>query len=52
MNFGYDRGIEDGDSGEELGEVSGAEGESKVETVVVGDESEEPEVTEDTLSRC
>lgn len=43
--------MEDGDSGEELGEVSGAEGESKVEIVVVGEESEEPEVMEDTLSR-
>lgn len=51
MNLGYDRGIEDGDSGEELGEVSGAEGESKVETVVVGEESVEPDVIEDTLSR-
>lgn len=43
--------MEDGDSGEELGEVSGAEGESKVETVVVGEESVEPEVMDETLSR-
>lgn len=42
--------MEDGDSGEELGEVSGAEGESKVDIVVVGEESED-EVIEDTLSR-
>jgi len=43
--------MEDGDSGEELGEVSGAEGESKVEIVVVGEESVEPEVMDETLSR-
>lgn len=34
------------------GEVSGAaEGESKVEMVVVGEESAEPEVMEETLAR-
>lgn len=44
--------MEDGDSGDELGEVSGAaEGESKVEMVVVGEESAEPEVMEETLVR-
>lgn len=44
--------MEEGDSGDELGEVSGAtEGESKVEMVVVGEESAEPEVMDDTLVR-
>lgn len=53
MNFGNDNGIADGDSGEELGEASVVDGESKVGIVVVGDESADPEVTEDeTLSRC
>lgn len=32
--------------------MSGAEGESNVEIVVVGEESEEAEVMEETLSRC
>lgn len=50
VNLGYDKGIAEGDSGEELGEISPVEGESKGEIVVVGDDSVEPEVMEDTLS--
>lgn len=52
MNLGYDNGMEEGDSGEELGEVSAADGESKVEMVVVGEDSVEAEATDETLSRC
>ena len=40
-----------GDSGEELGVVSVTEAESKVEMVVVGDESVDSEFMEDRLSR-
>lgn len=51
--LGNDKGIADGDSGEELGVVSAANGESNVEIVVVGDESADPEVTDDEiLARC
>lgn len=50
MNLGYDNGIDMGDSGDELGEVSAAERESNVEMVVVGDDSVDP--MDDTLSRC
>jgi hypothetical protein len=35
-----------------LGEVSVVIGESKVDTVVVGEESADPDVTDETLSRC
>ena len=52
MYLVYDSGIDVGDSGDELGDVSEVIGESKVETVVVGEESADPEVTEETLSRC
>ena len=52
MNLEYDNGIDKGDSGEELAEVSAAELESKVEIVVVGDESVDPVAIDDTLSRC
>jgi hypothetical protein len=41
-----------GDSGEELGEGSESEEESKVEIVVVGDESVESEACVDVLSWC
>lgn len=51
MNLGYDMGIAEGDSGDELGEISPVEGESKGEIVVVGDDSVETEVMDDTLSR-
>lgn len=44
--------IEVGDSGEELGEVSVADGESNVEMVVVGDESVDSDATDDMLCRC
>jgi len=48
-----DKGRTDvGDSGEELGDRSVTEGESKVEAVVVGDESVESEVKEFMLLRC
>ena len=40
---------EDGVSGEELGEGSATSGESKVELVVVGDDSVDSEVTDETL---
>lgn len=52
INLGNDNGIADGDSGEELGVVSAATGESNVEIVVVGDESVDPEVTDEILVRC
>jgi hypothetical protein len=52
MNFEYESGIDVGDSGDDPGEVSDVMGESKVETVVVGEESADPDVTEETLSRC
>lgn len=52
INFEYESGIEVGDSGDEFGEVSEVIGESNVETVVVGDESADPDVTEEMLSRC
>ena len=46
-------GREDGDSGEELGEVSVIEVVSKVEIVVVGEESVDSEMPDDeTLLRC
>ena len=43
-----------GDSGEELGDMSPVEGESngEIEIVVVGEDSVEPEVIDETLSRC
>lgn len=41
-----------GDSGDELGEGSVIEGEPKVDTVVVGEESVESESTEAAISRC
>lgn len=41
----------EGDSGEELGEISPPEGESKGEMVVVGEDSVEAEAVEDILSR-
>lgn len=44
--------MDNGDSGEELGEVSVAEAESNVEMVVVGDDSDDPVVIDETLSRC
>ena len=47
--MGYDSGMDNGDSGEELAEVSAAERESNVEMVVVGDDSVDP--MDDTLSR-
>ncbi|KAJ9343840.1 hypothetical protein DTO027B6_3665 [Paecilomyces variotii] len=50
-SFGWN-GMDEGDSGDELGDVSVTEGESKVETVVVGDESVDSDVTDETLSRC
>jgi hypothetical protein len=52
MNLVYDNGMDVGDSGEELGDVSGAEGESNVEMVVVGEESVEADVIDEMLSRC
>lgn len=42
----------EGDSGEELGEISPPPGESKGELVVVGEDSVEAEVMDETLSRC
>lgn len=50
-NLGYVRGMAEGDSGEELGEISPPEGESKGEIVVVGEDSVEAEVIDETLSR-
>jgi hypothetical protein len=41
-----------GDSGEELGDVSVTDGESNVEMVVVGDESVDSDVIDETLCRC
>lgn len=52
MGLGYVRGMDGGDSGEELGEVSGTEVVSKVEMVVVGEESVDSDAAEETLSRC
>jgi hypothetical protein len=49
MGFGYDSGREVGDSGDELGEVSVMEVVSKVEMVVVGEESAD---SDEMLSRC
>jgi hypothetical protein len=40
-----------GDSGDELGEISPPAGESKGETVVVGEDSVDAVVVDDTLSR-
>lgn len=51
MNFGYATDIADGDSGDELGETSPPPGESKGEMVVVGEDSVDAEVTDETLSR-
>jgi len=48
---GDDGTLEVADSGEEEGEASMIKGESKVEFVVVGEESVEAEVMEVTLSR-
>jgi len=48
-----ERGISEiGDSGDELGDGSVMDGEPNVDTVVVGEESVESEVTEVALSRC
>lgn len=52
MNFGYETDMAEGDSGEELGEISPPPGESKGEMVVVGEDSVEAEVMDETLSRC
>lgn len=52
MNLVYDSGMDVGDSGEELGDVSAPEGESKVEMVVVGEESVDADVIDEMLSRC
>lgn len=52
MGLGYGRGMDEGDSGEELGEVSGTEVVSKVEMVVVGEESVDSDAADETLSRC
>ena len=52
MNLKPGKGItEVGDSGEELGVVSVTEAESKVDMVVVGDESVDSELVEEMLSR-
>lgn len=51
VNLGYERGMAEGDSGEELGEISPPEGESNGEIVVVGEDSVEPEVIDEILSR-
>jgi len=50
-NLGYDKDMTEGDSGEELGEISPPKGESKGEMVVVGEDSVEAEAVEDILSR-
>lgn len=52
VNFGYETDMAEGDSGEELGEISPPPGESKGEIVVVGEDSVEAECIDDTLSRC
>lgn len=53
MDLNGDKGTtEVGDSGDELGEGSVIEDESKVDMVVVGEESVDAELTEVTLSRC
>lgn len=51
MNFGYETDMAEGDSGDELGEISPPQGESKGEMVVVGEDSVETEVMDETLSR-
>lgn len=51
VNLGYERGMAEGDSGEELGDISPPEGESKGEIVVVGEDSVEVEVIDEMLSR-
>lgn len=50
-NLGYETDMADGDSGDELGEMSPPPGESKGEMVVVGDDSVDAEVMDETLSR-
>lgn len=53
IGFGYDNGRDEGDSGEELGEVSVMEVVSNVEMVVVGEDSVDSDgIEDDTLSRC
>jgi hypothetical protein len=52
MYFGYVIDMAEGDSGDELGETSPPPGESKGEMVVVGDDSVEADVMDETLSRC
>jgi hypothetical protein len=52
MYFGYETDMADGDSGDELGEMSPPPGESKGEMVVVGEDSVEADVMDETLSRC
>jgi hypothetical protein len=48
-----DRGKSDvGDSGDELGEGSVIDGDPNVDTVVVGEESVESELTDAVLPRC
>lgn len=51
MNFGYETDMAEGDSGDELGEMSPPPGESKGEMVVVGEDSVDTEVMDETLSR-
>ena len=51
VNLEYDKGMADGDSGDELGEISPPEGESKGEIVVVGEDSVDAEWVDDTLLR-
>lgn len=52
MNFGHGNGIDEGESGDELGEVSVPVGESNVEMVLVGDESVDSEASDEMLWRC
>lgn len=47
--FGYGKDIEEGDSGEELGDVSVPDGVSNVEMVVVGEDSVDSEGTDDDM---
>lgn len=50
--LGYDIGRAEGDSGEELGDVSVTEGVSKVDMVVVGDDPVDSDRADDILSLC
>jgi hypothetical protein len=49
--LGYTSGIGEGDSGDELGEVSVTTGESNIEIVVVGEESVDSDGIDEMLSR-